>query len=349
MRSWLVLVLYFCVVTLARAGGHPAIPEPGQTFIAPLATEAMLLDAINVDERIVVVGEKGIVLISDDAGLSWRQPQTGTRITLTGVHFSDRDNGWVVGHDSLILRTTDGGATWQEVYSDPDDQRPLFDVWFADSETGIAVGAYGLMLLTGDGGETWELTELIPEPWPDLQSLADTPDEGGDEFDFEDDEFYDFHLNHIVPAPSGDLYVAAEAGHFFRSPDSGATWYSMPTIYEGSFFNSIPLSGEQLLLIGLRGNIFRSNDGGQNWLPIDSPVTVLLNDGLLLDDGTILIGGMAGAVLESRDGGRSFSLLQQSDRKAISVILPIADGLLTVGEAGVQRTDLPTLRQGGSS
>ena len=308
----------------------------------------MLLDGVAVDGRLVVVGEHGIILISDDDGLSWRQPQSGTRVTLTGVHFSDRNTGWVVGHDSLVLRTVDGGQSWEEVYADPDDQRPLFDVWSADGRSGIAIGAYGLVLLTDDGGVSWEATELIPEPWPDLEGAAAMLD-GDDEFEFEDDEFYDFHLNHIVPAPTGDIYIAAEAGNFFRSPDNGETWYSMPTTYEGSFFNTIPLAGEQLLLMGLRGNLFRSNDGGQTWANIETPVTVLLNDGLVLDNGTILIGGMAGAILESTDGGRSFALHQQGDRKAISVLLPVGSDVVVVGEAGVERMTLDALRQGGGS
>ncbi|MBT8131828.1 MAG: hypothetical protein KJO35_06140, partial [Gammaproteobacteria bacterium] len=84
------------------ASGHPPVPEPGKTFIAPRATDAMLLDGIRVEGLVAAVGEHGIVLISNDEGRSWRQPQTGTRATLTGVHFNDAQNGWVVGHDAII-------------------------------------------------------------------------------------------------------------------------------------------------------------------------------------------------------------------------------------------------------
>ncbi len=341
-----IAVVLVIVCSQAMAQDYPLVPEPGEAFIAPLATEAMLLDGIAVDGRLVVAGEHGIVLISDDGGLNWTQPQTHTRATLTGVHFHDRETGWVVGHDALILRTRDGGKTWEEVYSDPEDERPLFDVWFDDADRGLAIGAYGLMLRTTDGGTSWDLLELAPQPWRDLESIETEAEDEGDEFDFEDDQFYDFHLNHIVPSANGDLYIAAEAGHFFRSGDGGETWFAMPTIYEGSFFNTLPLAGEQLLLMGLRGNLFRSNDGGQSWSEIETPVTVLLNDGLMLEDGTILIGGMAGALLESSDGGSSFELHQQADRKAISALLPVNGDVIVVGEAGVHRTTLDALRAG---
>lgn len=328
---------------------YPPIPGPDETFIAPLATSAMLLDGVYTDGRLAVVGEHGIVLISDDEGLSWRQSPTGTRATLTGVHFHDRLTGWVVGHDAIVLRTTDGGESWSRVYYDPDDQRPLFDVWFADAERGFAIGAYGLYLTTGDGGKSWEVSELVPEPWPDLASAAEDDDDEGDGFDFEDDQFYDFHLNHIVPSASGDLYVSAETGNFFRSGDGGATWYSMPTTYEGSFFSTLPLGGGKLLLMGLRGNLFSSNNGGEAFSEVDSPVAVLLNGGTVLPDGTILIGGMAGALLESTDDGDTFELRQQADRKAISVLLPVSDAVIVVGEAGVRRVTLEQLRAGDVS
>lgn len=330
------------------AADYPQKPPPGQAFAAPLATRAMMLDAISVDGRLVVVGEHGIVLISDDDGLSWRQSITPARTTLTGVHFHDKNMGWVVGHDALILRTLDGGGTWSQVHFDPDDQRPLFDVWFRNAKRGFAVGAYGLLLATTDGGENWESSNLESEPWPDLTTVGLDPDES-DDFEFENDVFFDFHLNNIVAAKGGDLYIAAETGNFFRSGDGGETWFSMPTTYEGSFFSVLPLDRERLLLMGLRGNLFYSNNGGEAFSDIDSPVKVLLNGGAVLDDGTILIGGMAGALLESNDGGATFQLRQQNDRKAISVLLPAGDAIVVVGEAGVRRATLDQLRSGDAS
>lgn len=358
MRITIASLLLVLVAGTSAAQGYPPIPEPGETFIAPLATSALLLDGTSADGLLAVTGAHGIVLISTDAGRTWSQAQTGTRTMLTGIYFHDRNNGWVVGHDALILRTTDGGASFEKVYNEPEDQRPLFDVWFADARRGIAIGAYGLYLSTEDGGASWQSRELIPRPWAaesepadDGQREGEDIDEGGDgeDFEFEDDVYYDFHLNDITAAPNGDLYIAAEGGNFFRSRDSGATWYTMPTIYQGSFFKTLPLDGEQLLLMGMRGNLFHSADGGQQWSAIDLPVTALLNDGLRLGPDHLLLGGMAGTILESRDGGQSWTLHQQADRKAISRLLDTGDAIVVLGESGVQRLDLEQLRAGDGS
>ena len=57
---------------------------------APFASSSLLLDGVIVDDRIVVVGERGHILISDDHGRSWSQATVPTQVTLTGVFFHDK-------------------------------------------------------------------------------------------------------------------------------------------------------------------------------------------------------------------------------------------------------------------
>ena len=81
----------------------------------------------------------------------------------------------------------------------------------------------------------------------------------------------DFHLNQIAAAAAdGTLYMAAEAGHLYRSADQGATSQPLPAPYEGSFFGFLPLSDGALLVFGLRGELFRSEDRGETWTTIAS-------------------------------------------------------------------------------
>ena len=122
---------------------------------APLVSRSLLLDGTAVDGTMVVVGERGHVLVSTDNGGTWKQADVPSRATLTGVFFHDQHLGWAVGHDQVILKTHDGGRSWKQVYSSPEADRPLLDVWFADSLKGFAIGAYGLLLKTTDGGNTW--------------------------------------------------------------------------------------------------------------------------------------------------------------------------------------------------
>lgn len=357
LKTQTVVAVLSGLATVSAAFAADVVSVDGQpALIAPLAGRSLLLDGVSVADRHVVVGERGHLLISDDGGHSWKQAAIPAKTMLTGVWFHDTDTGWAVGHDTLILRTKDGGASWEETYSDPDDERPLFDVWFDDASKGFAVGAYGLFMQTMDGGATWDIQLFDPvefDPESDLDDGADAAtstsagddsgagqsgdDESGDD-DWEDDIPFDYHLNHIVEAPNGMLYIAAEAGHFFRSRDRGQSWQSMPTPYEGSFFGALPLSGDALLVFGMRGNLFRSDDAGASWQIVDSGTQASLNQGAILGDGRIVIAGMQGVLLVSADDGNSFSMLRRPDRKHVSGALPAGDAAAVVfGEAGVHR------------
>ncbi len=309
--------------TLTQEGAAPAQPE--FSVKAPLATRSLLLDGVSVDGLMVAVGERGHILISENQGQSWRQANVPTQATLTGVFFHDKNLGWAVGHDAIILRTKDGGENWERLYHAPEQERPLLDVWFRDGENGFAIGAYGLFLMTADGGDTWSSHEIGGQG-----VVADEYDEFG--------EGDDFHLNHIARAGNGRLYIAAEAGTFYRSDDDGETWISLPSPYQGSFFGTLPLENDSLLLFGLRGHMFRSEDAGHTWEEIETATEAMLTDGLRLSDGTILIAGLGGTLLISQDGGRSFTLRQQADRQAIATVVQPDDGtLIVIGEFGVTK------------
>jgi photosystem II stability/assembly factor-like uncharacterized protein len=73
--------------------------------------------------------------------------------TLNGIHMLDVNTGWTVGNGGLILKTTDGGATWPAQTSGTTTN--LRSVHFVDASTGYAVGNGGLILASTDGGVTW--------------------------------------------------------------------------------------------------------------------------------------------------------------------------------------------------
>jgi len=322
------------------------VPEDEYAAVLPMAAKALLLDAMRVDGKIVAVGDFGIVLVSSDGGETWTQARVPTRSMLTGVWFHDADLGWAVGHDASILKTTDGGATWRLVNFQPDLLLPLFDVWFADASNGMAIGPYGFVLKTSDGGETWEESALDAQPLVSEEESAE--EEAATTGEQEDEPFWeedlssggDFHLNKIVEAGDGTLYIAAEAGNIYRSEDRGQTWVSLPSDYTGSFFGALALPGGELLVFGLRGNVFRSSDSGETWRQLDTPVEISLNEADIMADGAIAIVGMSGTILISKDGGESFQLVQRGDRKAMTnVIATEQGGLILFGEGGIVRME----------
>lgn len=298
-------LLIICSFSTLAIGGENSI-------IAPLANRSLLLDVQSVEDVLIAVGERGHILISEDSGSSWNQVQVPTRATLTGVYFIDRQNGWVVGHDQIILRTRDGGKNWELVYENAESESPLLDVYFLDAEHGYAIGAYGQFLETFDAGSSWKGRWISED---------------------------DFHLNKIT-AIGSQLYIAAEAGFVYRSDDGGKNWIGLSPDYEGSFFGILPLGNSSLLLFGLRGNLFRSDNAGEDWVKISTVTEASLTDGIRLNDGSLVISGLAGAFLISRDNGHNFSLYQDPDRKGVSSLLQTPDGdIVAVGDFGV--TKLP--------
>lgn len=294
--------------------------------IAPLASRSLLLDAAAAGPRLVVVGDRGHILLSDDGAKTWKQAKAPSQALLTGVYFVNDKQGWAVGHDETILRTVDGGATWERVHFAPDKQQPLLDVWFRDTDYGIAVGAYGSMLLTNDGGSNWTRQTFAPRPLAGVMRKAAADDEQA---------AADRHLNKIAYSATGKLYIAAEAGYLFRSDDEGQTWLELPSPYEGSFFGVLPLEGETVLAFGLRGHLFRSTDAGQHWTAVHTGTTSMLTDGVKLDANTLLVSGLAGALLVSRDGGTEFKLQPQPGGRGVQALLALNPrSALTVGEGG---------------
>lgn len=331
----------FALVLASQAPAQdvePGDPAANPAAIAPLAERSLLLDLAFAGPRVVAAGERGHILYSDDAGRSWTQSQVAASANLTAVYFADRLNGWAVGHVETILRTGDGGETWELVHFEPENQQPLLDVSFADARRGIAVGAYGVIYVTADGGSVWSHVPFEPEALPGAEQVAAAPDE----MEADVDLGFEFHLNSIARGGPGSMYIGAEAGRLFRSDDDGAHWRELPSPYDGSFHGVLPLEGNALLAFGLRGNLFRSDDGGVTWSAVQTGTTALLNGGAQIDAETVVVVGMAGVILVSRDGGRSFELHQQDDRKAISAVVPSGDGALIVaGEGGVRRLPLP--------
>ncbi len=282
------------------------------------ASQSLLIDAVHAGKRLVVVGDRGHILFSDDQGKTWTQARVPTRQLLTAVFFLDDKRGWAVGHDAQILASSDGGATWSKQFEDLSREAPLLDVRFVDAQHGFAVGAYGALLETTDGGQNWQ----------DVAERLDNPDQ--------------LHLNGITQVKDAGLFIVGEQGSMFRSSDDGQTWSHVESPYEGSLFG-VTGTGQAhtLLAYGLRGNLFRSTDFGDTWqaIPLEAGRGALefgLANATLLDDGSLVVVGNGGSVLRSRDDGETFTVYNRVDRIALSGVSGLADGgLLLVGQGGV--------------
>ncbi|MFS2140488.1 WD40/YVTN/BNR-like repeat-containing protein, partial [Duganella sp. Dugasp56] len=300
---------------LAESPAAPTIPAAltQPALVTPKALNAAMLAIAAAGQRLVAAGERGTILYSDDAGVSWRQARVPVSVSLTALQFVDARQGWAVGHQGVVLHSADGGATWnkqldgiqaaalalkaaadiagpeqarvqadaQHLVDDGPD-KPFLDLYFDSARSGYVLGAYNLLFKTGDGGATWQ-------PWQ--QHVANPKG---------------LHLYGMRGA-GGALYLAGEQGLLLRSTDQGASFSALPTPYKGSYFGLLAARGGALVAFGLRGNAYWSGDQGASWSRIDTGIQASLAGGAELADGTLVLVSQGGDVLLSRDQGRSFA------------------------------------------
>ena len=201
------------------------------------APEAAMLAVATVGNRLVAAGERGIVLLSDDGGASWRQARVPVSVSLTALQFVDGRTGWAVGHLGVVLRTDDGGESWrlqldgitaaeraaanpagarsgQSLVKDGPD-KPFLDLHFWNDRDGMVVGAYGLAFRTEDGGASWtSVMAALPNP----------------------DGLHLYGLRAGKGSNADDLYIVGEQGLMLRSTDRGRSFTPLDSPYPGSWF-----------------------------------------------------------------------------------------------------------------
>lgn len=273
---------------------------------APSPMHARILAATRAGARVVAVGDRGMVLLSDDDGKSYRQARTvPTRAALTSVSFVDERQGWAVGHWGVILHTADGGETWTLQRDDMTVDQPLFSVWFKDRNEGMAAGLFSLLLKTGDGGKSWNAVTL---PAPGAKRS-------------------DVNLFRIFPDRHGHVLIAGEQGLVFISGDGGGSWEAAQTGNKGTFWSGLTLDDGSILVAGLRGKIYRSADQGKNWEMIDSGTKSSITDLAQAPDGRVFATALDGVSLTSDDRGRSFKAQQRADQRALTALTISAGGV----------------------
>jgi photosystem II stability/assembly factor-like uncharacterized protein len=233
--------------------------------------------------RLISVGPRGLILVSDDSAVTWQQVASPVSSDLVAVQFSDDTTAWAVGHDGVALRSGDAGATWQKMldgrsvlkllltfYGDraktgdtvahgvlQEIERsmeqsatpgvlpaPFLDVWFADTNEGYLVGAFGLVLKTVDGGKQWT-------PW--IERL---------------DNERRYHL-YAVTGEGTQRYIAGEQGLLLKFDADSGRFIKVETPYNGSYFGVVASQG-RLIVYGLRGNVYIRTDGSVDWRQVDT-------------------------------------------------------------------------------
>ncbi len=309
---------------------------------------AALLAAAQAGTRLVAVGERGVVLLSDDGGQRWRQaPQVPTSVTLTALRFSGERHGLAVGHGGVVLSTEDGGERWQlradgrrladialqraralvaegapraaallreaELLVADGPDKPMLDLLLLNGTRHVVVvGAYNLAFETRDGGASWQ---------PLLDRL-DNPKAR--------------HL-YALGASGESWLLAGEQGLLLHSADGGQRFERLASPYSGSWFTLASTAQGRWLLAGLRGQVWTSDDDGHRWSHVGLQTTASIVHALARADGSVLLAAQSGELHLVPPAGPA-RLLPGPPLPPPSQLLSLPDGhTLVVGLGGCQR------------
>lgn len=105
--------------------------------------------------RYYTVGQDGKIMYSNAGPITstWTDQTSPTTEALKAVTFTGATNGWIVGDNGLILKTTNSGTNWTTVESGVSVN--LRGIAFSSSQEGWIVGNTGTILYTADGGTNW--------------------------------------------------------------------------------------------------------------------------------------------------------------------------------------------------
>lgn len=317
IRSVFALAIAIPIAAFADGGSQTPVVVPAVRVAH--ATQAEMLAATRAGDRIVAVGDHGIVLLSDDDGKSHRQAKSvPIDAALTSVSFVDAKVGWAGGHWGVVLHTEDGGESWTRQRLETSQDRPLFAIHFFDANTGVAVGLWSLVLVTQDAGKSWQKVDM---PIPEGAKKAD------------------LNLFSLFVDAKGRLFAAAEKGVVLRSDDRGQHWEYLRTGYNGSFWTGLVTADGTIVVAGLRGSMYRSTDDGRSWARVDTKTKSSITN-LVRVVGDIVGVGLDGLVLRSQDGGATFKTDIRSDRSSLTAIAINRKGQTVLySERGVVASD----------
>lgn len=330
-RAWWAIGLLLATGVALAANealpGRVIDPLDRPSIMSEKAASSLLTAVARAGARLVAVGDRGIVLTSDDNGRTWEQRPSPVSVLLTNVRFADAMRGWAVGHGGVVLGTTDGGLHWARILDGVQVAALILKSAQARADA-VAAGAgeAGAGEAVAQAARDLDAARLLVEDGPDKPFLDLYVDEeigllvvgayglllhsgdGGATWESWQDRVPNptgSHLYAVVRTGSA-LYLIGEQGSVFRSDNHGRSFVALPTSYKGSFFGAAAVGERDLIVFGLRGNAFAYREEAGVWESVKLPTSATINNGLRLKDGSTMLVSQAGEVLHSVDGARTF-------------------------------------------
>ncbi|NLO19778.1 MAG: T9SS type A sorting domain-containing protein [Ignavibacteria bacterium] len=102
-------------------------------------------------DNLWIIGSEGTIIKVSTLG-GWEYVTSNTFNDLNSLYFVNANVGYIVGEGAIVLKTTNGGISWEGDYrpENVDFNKVSFKL-----NTGFIIGENGVVLQTTDAGETW--------------------------------------------------------------------------------------------------------------------------------------------------------------------------------------------------
>jgi len=357
------MILTFSLTTLSISTFAARLDRTEQKS-TPFNTKSptILVDLAQSGKRILTSGERGRIFYSDNQGINWSQAQVPVSVMITAIEAATESTIWAVGHDGIVLKSTDHGTHWSKVLNGVQINQ-LIAKYYQNLITKAKVNAnlseeeFDELSFRADDAvialEDNRLATLLDVMFVDENEgyilgsyglLLQTLDSGKSWQPLMEvlGNLDGFHLNAIIKTDN-KLYIAGEGGSLFRSVDQGTNWEALESPYDGSFFGIQSLSEQHLIVYGLRGNAFESLDAGDSWLPLTLPLKGTLTGSTQLANGTVVLVGSFGSLLVRPVAQKQFHIIKLPIPVPSVAVIPITDDkVIVVGLAGAQVVSVST-------
>ncbi|MBN1756355.1 hypothetical protein JW877_09105 [bacterium] len=267
------------------------------------------------------------ILYSGNQGQNWvRKLEPESDIRLEDINFTSATDGWAVGSECLILKTLDGGESWNEV-NVSSCIRDLLEIRFHEAlQNGWIVGKTSKVLFTTNGGSSWSNDDS--EVNADLYSTGiidlDTrwivgyrtsarvgtillTKDNGTEWTIQS-YGVNRYLSGLCFTDVNNGWIVGSDGVCVNTTDGGNIWVHQNS-RATSYLNSIHMRDNNLgWLVGNDGVIRKTTDGGENWNTVSSGVQVRLHKVYFPTNNIGYAVGDSGTILKSEDGGDSWEV-----------------------------------------
>lgn len=247
-----------------------------------------------------------LLAVTTGFGQYWNKVPSGTNKKLLSISFGSNTTGYIGGVDSLLMKTTDGGVTWQPVplsgiifAAGGDD---VVDADFLSASMGyITVTNYsnplyvGAVYKTVNGGTSWTFvdagntaayrTHFFSEGEGFVIGSAFFAGNvvsrisGGQPSDYHSFSYSPDFFNLSVDFRNTQTGVIGDSkGHVYRTFNGGATWDTIQATATDTAISAIRYLNDSTLLASAIGTLIISFDYGLTWqsemnsLTFDYPV-----------------------------------------------------------------------------